>query len=78
MEEIITELGVTEDIRVALLGKNNIFGSLLQIAKLYETANWQNIHSWCKFNNFSEKLLAELYSEATIWANGINKNINLS
>ncbi|WP_432748427.1 hypothetical protein [Pectinatus frisingensis] len=37
MEEIITELGVTEDIRAALLGKNNIFGSLLQIAKLYET-----------------------------------------
>lgn len=78
MEEIITELGVTEDIRAALLGKNNIFGSLLQIAKLYETANWQNIHSWCKFNNFSEKFLAELYSEAVIWSNSINKNIKIS
>jgi len=71
MEEILEDLPIQTSIKEALLGKPNLFKTILDLTISYEKANWIDFHHSASRLGIEESEIPELYSDAIDWADRI-------
>ncbi len=71
MEEILEDLPIQTSIKEALLGKTNIFKTVLDLAVSYEKADWLNFTPLTSQLGMEETELPEVYSDSIDWADRI-------
>lgn len=69
MKEALSELPISDDIKAALLGENNIFRYINQLILSYERAHWYTFSFYAKKLNLNEKEIPSMYTAALQWAN---------
>ena len=69
MAEIIEELPVDEEIKDALLGKDNKLRKVLELVLSYESMNINRMEEYCEILNLDKKILIDLYMESIEWSN---------
>ena len=69
MAEIIEELPVDEEIKDALLGKDNKLRKVLELVLSYESMNINRMEEYCEVLNLDKKILIDLYMESIEWSN---------
>jgi EAL and modified HD-GYP domain-containing signal transduction protein len=71
MEDIIDELPLTEDVKEALLKKDNELKKVLDIVLCYEMANW--VEPGKRFiDNMANDCFVNLYIKALRWVNEVS------
>ena len=65
MEEIISQLPLTLELKDALLEQKGIMGEALKCCISFERADWNNVN----FQNLDEKTIQKSYFDAVIWSN---------
>jgi len=71
MEEILSQMSVTPEIREALLGGDNLLHDTLSLAISYDRADWQRVRSLAPRMAFPESGLPEAYRRAVEWVTRI-------
>lgn len=67
MKEILNEVPVSEDVRVALLQGNNTFGNICELMVAYERGEWQKAMQVAASLKVPEPALAEAHLDAVSW-----------
>jgi EAL and modified HD-GYP domain-containing signal transduction protein len=68
MEQALVDIPIAEDIKLALLGNNNIFKGIIDLILSYEKADWETFSNISKNLNISEMKVATMYTEALEWS----------
>ena len=68
MEEILDDLPIRTSIKEALLGKTNLFKTVLDLAISYEKANWMDLPPLASRLGIEESEVQQSYSNAIEWA----------
>lgn len=76
MEEIITELPVEEELRNALLGKENDIYNVIRLVLAYEEIDNEGIFKYSEKLKINKDKLLQLYIESVNWQNGLEKVLN--
>ena len=71
MEEILEDLPIQTSIKEALLGKTNLFKTVLDLAISYEKADWIDFTPLASRLGIEESELPEVYSDSIDWADRI-------
>ncbi|WP_142415515.1 EAL and HDOD domain-containing protein [Hathewaya massiliensis] len=70
LEEVLNEIYIGEDIKLALLGvEENIFYYIYKLIYNYERAQWDKVEYYCKKINIDKKELYKMYIESVEWVN---------
>lgn len=69
MKDIIVGLPVNEDIKDALMGKDNSLKNILDLVISYEKMNIKKVEVYCEKLNLDKKLLVDLYIQSVEWSN---------
>lgn len=67
MEEILEDLPLSDKIHDALVGKENEFKAVLDLAEAVERAKWKEINTICKKLNITDRELFRIYAESLNW-----------
>lgn len=67
MAEIVSELPVREYVKSAMMGENNLLGTVLQLVAFYEQADWENGATCATKLGLAEEQLADSYYRAQLW-----------
>ena len=68
MPEIITQLAVSEEIKLALLHGGGRFGNVLSMVQAYEQGDWTNFQQLAATFRVDETNIPDLYLKAVEWA----------
>jgi len=68
LEEALAEVSISDDIRMALLGKESALSAIYSIAKAYERGDWEFTASLAGLLGVDDGTLAQLYGESVEWA----------
>lgn len=71
MEDIISQLPLSSDLKVALLEQEGIIGEALKCCIAFERADWENV----SFQNIDKTIIQQAYFNAVIWSNNAMKFI---
>jgi len=71
MEEILEDLPIRTSIKEALLGKTNLFKTVLDLVISYEKANWMDFLPLASRLGIEESEVPQVYSNAIQWADRI-------
>ncbi len=75
MEDIVGNLPLTEDLKLALCGQKNNLLFYLEIAKTFETGNWLRTRKLAKAIKVDQKLLHGIYNQALVWSNAMRQAV---
>ena len=76
MKDILKNLHLEKEVSDALLGKENILKSILELVKAYEKMDVKSVKFYSKDLEIDEMILFELYSQSIDWLNDTKVNIN--
>ena len=68
MEEILEDLPIQTSIKDALLGKTNLFSTVLDLAISYEKADWIDFHDLASRLGIEESEVPQVFSDSVEWA----------
>lgn len=68
MEKAISQIPISDDIKDALLGKENRFRDIFELILGYEAGNWDAFMKYAEKLNFKEETAPELYIKALEWS----------
>ena len=71
MSDILAELSISEDIKTALLGGNNLFRSVYESVLAYEKGNWEQFSALASKLRLCEDEVPDFYQKSVELANGI-------
>ena len=71
MEEILEDLPIRTSIKDALLGKTNLFSTVLDLAISYEKADWMDFPTLASRLGIEESEVPQAYSDSIEWADRI-------
>ncbi len=69
MKDVLTELPISDGIKEALVGKENILHDVYRMVLSYEKGDWESINQYLTKLNLSEKKLPDFYIDSVKWAN---------
>lgn len=69
MEEALSQMPINQDIKDALIGKENIFRDVYELITAYEVGNWNKFSAYATKMNFDETKAPELYVKCLEWSN---------
>lgn len=69
MEEIIGELPVSNDIKDALTGGENLFGEVYRLITAYERADWNRVTQCSSRLGLEEENISQFFLKSVEWAN---------
>ena len=69
MENVLAQMPIAEDIKEALLGKDNAFRDVYELIISYESGDWNKFSFQAKKLNLDEKLVPEIYLQSIEWVN---------
>ena len=64
IENILSELPVSKDVKDALLGKENMLSDLLKLIREYERGNWEEVNKLIEKFGLDEGFVSDCYLEA--------------
>ena len=64
IENILSELPVSKDVKDALLGKENMLSDLLKLIREYEKGNWEEVNKLIEKFGLDEGFVSDCYLEA--------------
>lgn len=73
LNEVLNQLPITDDAKIALLGGQNYFGDIYNLIVACETGEWDNLNVYLNKLNLSEKQALDMYVEALNWGNELFK-----
>ena len=76
MKEITEEISLEEEVKEALLGKENILSDILKLVKACEKMRVKELEKYTKILNVNKKMMFELYSQSIEWLGDSNLNFN--
>lgn len=76
MEDILTQLPVIDELKDALVGKNEELNAYISIVKAFESAIWLTVIKQSRALDIDQKELHSLYNQAIIWGNGVRQSIS--
>ncbi len=68
LSDVIDDIPIDDDIKLALISRKGILGYLLSLSITYEQADWETIERYCSALKLSETQLVEAFNESTEWA----------
>lgn len=68
MEKALLDIPISEDIKAALQGEENIFFYIKQLILNYEKADWDRFSFYAKLLGIKEVEVPVLYTDAVIWS----------
>lgn len=71
IEKVLDELPVSNNVREALLKKENTLAEMLKLIIEYENGNWEEVNKLVEKFRLDEKFVRECYLEAILSINGI-------
>ena len=71
MSEVLREVSVGDEIRLALLGEPNRFRQLFEIVLLYERGEWEGVHAAAVRLAIPGALVPDLFIQSVEWARGV-------
>lgn len=74
MEHALVDIPIAEDIKLALLGKENVFKGIIDLILSYEKGDWENFSNISKDLKVDEMKVATMYTEALKWSNKFISN----
>ncbi|OEH85324.1 hypothetical protein BHU72_04305 [Desulfuribacillus stibiiarsenatis] len=76
MEEAISDLPLSEDVKDCLLGKENQFRTILDIILTIEKADWHHLSALIATIPIQNQELPDIYLEAIDWVNEVMDQLN--
>lgn len=76
MHELVDQLPIIDDVKVALCGGQNDFALYLMLAKAFESATWLKVKRIADMLELDQKRLHSLFNESIIWGNGVRQSIS--
>ncbi|MEJ2762616.1 HDOD domain-containing protein [Photobacterium sp. MCCC 1A19761] len=73
IEELITQLPLSEEVKDAVIHQQGQLGALLKLSQAYDQADWEQVTELCKTLSVAESVVAELYLESLQWSSFIEK-----
>ncbi|ROV59532.1 EAL domain-containing protein [Vibrio ponticus] len=67
LEQLLEEIPISTEVKVALLEKRGVLGGLLVLSKAIERARWQNVTKVAAKLRLKQDNVFAAYDEATIW-----------
>lgn len=74
MEQALGDLPIAEDIREALLGKENVFKYVSKLILAYEKADWEEFDNYARLLDIKEDNIPGMYTEALEWSAKLMQN----
>lgn len=71
MEDVIKDLPISDDVKDALMGVDNIFRKAFDIIISYEEGKWDKVDKATSKINISELKYPRYYLESVEWANKV-------
>lgn len=71
MPDILREIAIGEEIRKALLGEDNAFRRLFEVALLYERGDWEGVHAAAARLSIPDAAIPDLFIHSVEWARGV-------
>lgn len=73
MERILPELPLSQEVKEALLGSDNIFRKILNLIGAYEQADWERFFEYTTEFKLDDAEMPEIYRQAVEWADEVIK-----
>lgn len=73
LDEVLSDIQLSADIRDVLVGKSSIFSDIFSLVISYEKCDWDTIDELTQKTNITEDFIIKSYLEATTWCNDILK-----
>jgi len=70
LQDILSELPISQDIILALTGGSNVFSDVFNLAMFYEKGEWNSTEKYVEKLNLEEKKLPEYFYNSIEWAQG--------
>lgn len=74
LDDILKQIPLDDDIKLALNGQGNAFGELLDFVENYEKANWDKIYNELSKYNLDRESTLRLYLECVVYADLLFSN----
>ncbi|MGR5238195.1 EAL and HDOD domain-containing protein [Vibrio alfacsensis] len=68
LTDVINDIPVDDEIKLALTNRKGVLGYLLSMVIAYEKANWATTEKYCTALKLTEPQLAKAFSQSTAWA----------
>lgn len=68
LADVIADIPVDDDIKLALTSRKGVLGYLLSMTISYEQAEWERVEKYCDALKLTDKQLAEAFDQSTAWA----------
>ncbi|MBR9875444.1 EAL domain-containing protein [Vibrio sp. J1-1] len=68
LSDVINDIPVDDDIKLALTSHKGVLGYLLSMTIAYEQANWERVEKYCAALKLTEEQLVETFNQSTVWA----------
>ncbi|GAL05669.1 predicted signal transduction protein [Photobacterium aphoticum] len=69
LPELLAQLPLEQDIRVALLQQQGPLGQMLQLVEAFEQADWRTVNQYGRALGISGELVGNSYQQAMQWVN---------
>lgn len=76
MHNLLEQIPLAEDVKVALCGGQNEFALYLMLVKSFESATWLKVKRIADMLNIDQKRLHSLFNESIVWGNGVRQSIS--
>lgn len=74
MEELIKELPISDEYKLAIIHREGELGDLLNLHEAFEDGDWFKIEEYCDKYQLSLDSVTELYRQAQCWSQDIHRN----
>ena len=71
MKEVLKEIAIRQELRSALLGEDNPFRQVFDVAVNYETGSWDRLDDAAARADISAEAIPERFIQAVDWARKI-------
>ncbi|GEK14425.1 diguanylate cyclase [Aliivibrio fischeri] len=71
LDDVLVQLSLSQDIEKAILIREGLLGSMLELYENIDTGNWENIDKLSRQLGFSAKTVESTYQEAVKWYQSI-------
>lgn len=76
MQQLVEQIPLNEDVKVALCGGQNELALYLMLVKAFESATWLKVKRISEMLELDQKRLHSLFNQAIVWGNGVRQSMS--
>ncbi|WP_100644350.1 EAL and HDOD domain-containing protein [Alteromonas facilis] len=74
MESLVEKIPLTDNVKEALIGNDNVLRKCVNIARAFEVGNWPAVERFSKENGIELNLIHSFYNEAIKWGQAMKQS----